>query len=523
MDVKEKILAAIDIGTNSFHLVVAKVNEKGSIKILTREKEVVRLGKSSTDMKHLSEDAMIRGLETLKRFKLICDSFDAEIRAVATSATREAVNKDEFINRVFESTGIIIEVVSGFEEARLIYLGILQALSVFNEKILLLDIGGGSTEFLIGEKGNVIYANSIKIGAVRLTEKYFSDGKFKKSNIDDARVFVKSIINPVVREIKNFDFNKIIGTSGTITNIGMIINAEENSNIDTQFNYNNFSYSKETLHKTVKRIFKCEKISDIKEIKGLDPDRIDIITSGAIIIEQIFSELNLESITISNFSLREGILFDTINKEHNTLLKEDLSDIRYKSIINLAENCRYDKSHSEQVLKLSLKIFEQIADEFVLTEKDEEYLEAAAILHDIGHSLSHAQHHRHSYYLIRNCELLGFNDEEIEIIANIARYHRKSHPKIKHENFNKLTNKNKEKVKKLSAILRIADGLDRGHNSVIKDIIIEKSDNEFQFIVSTENNLMPELEIWGANMRKDLFEEISEKKIIIKINNLFSS
>ncbi|MCX6163471.1 MAG: exopolyphosphatase, partial [Ignavibacteriae bacterium] len=187
MERTEKILASIDIGTNSFHLVVAKVDDKGQIKILTRDKEVVRLGKSSTDMKHLAEDAMQRGITTLKRFKLICDSFNAEIRAVATSATREAINKDEFINRVFESTGIKIEVVSGFEEARLIYLGVLQALSVFNEKILLLDIGGGSTEFLIGEKGDVIYANSIKIGAVRLTEKYFPDGKFKKDNIDEAR------------------------------------------------------------------------------------------------------------------------------------------------------------------------------------------------------------------------------------------------------------------------------------------------------------------------------------------------
>jgi exopolyphosphatase/guanosine-5'-triphosphate,3'-diphosphate pyrophosphatase len=513
----EKILAAIDIGTNSFHLVVAKVNEKGIIKILTRDKEVVRLGKSSSDMKYLSENAMKRGISTLKRFKLICESFNADIRAVATSATREAINKDDFINSVYSATGIKIEVVSGFEEARLIYLGILQALSVFNEKILLMDIGGGSTEFLIGEKGNVVYANSIKIGAVRLTEKYFPDGKFKKNSIDEARMFVKSIINPIIREIKEreLDYTNVIGTSGTITNIGMIINAEGNNNFDELFNYNNFTFNKESLNKTVKRITKCENISDIKEINGLDQDRIDIITSGAIILEQIFSELNLEDITLSNFSLREGILFDTIDKEHNTLLKEDLGDIRYRSIISLAENCRFDKPHSEQVLKLSLRIFEQIAEEFGLTEKDEEYLEAAAILHDIGHNLSHSQHHRHSYYLIRNCELLGFNDEDIEIIANIARYHRKSHPKIKHENFNKLSQKNQERVKKLSAILRIADGLDRGHNTIVEDIEITRTNNTLNFTILTKDNINPELEIWGANMRKELFEEVFGKKVIV--------
>jgi exopolyphosphatase / guanosine-5'-triphosphate,3'-diphosphate pyrophosphatase len=515
---KEKILATIDIGTNSFHLVIARVDKKGIVKILTRDKEIVRLGKSSTDMKYISDEAMQRGVSTLKRFKLVCDSFKAEIRAVATSATREAINKDEFIDRVFEVTGIKIEVVSGFEEARLIYLGVLQALSVFKNKILLIDIGGGSTEFLIGEKGNVIYANSIKIGAVRLTEKYFSDGKFKKENIEAARIHVKSIINPLVREVRNFGQQFTIGTSGTITNLGMIINAEEIDNFDDQFNYNNFTYSKESLFKIVKKILKCEKISEIKEIKGLDPDRTDIITSGAIILEQIFSELSLEKITLSNFSLREGILFDTIDKEHNTLLNEDISDIRYRSIIKLAENCKYDKIHSEQVLKLSLKIFNCISNEFWLTEKDEEYLEAAAILHDIGHNLSHSQHHRHSYYLIRNCELLGFNDEEIEIIANIARYHRKSHPKIKHDNFNKLSLKNKDRVKKLSAILRIADGLDRSHNTIISDIDIKMESNTIYFNVKTINNSNPELEIWGANIRKDLFEEVFSKKVIIKIN-----
>jgi len=516
MNTPEKILAAIDIGTNSFHLVIAKIDEKGSIKIITREKEVVRLGKSSTDMKYISEDAMSRGIATLKRFKLISDSFKADIRAVATSATREALNKDEFISRVFDATRINIEVVSGFEEARLIYLGVLQALSVFNDKILLIDIGGGSTEFLLGEKGNVIYANSIKIGAVRLTEKYFSDGKFKKENIENARMFVKSIINSVVRDLKGQYYKNVIGSSGTATNIGMIINEEENDNADEQFNFNNFSYSRESFFKIVKKITKCEKLSEIKEIKGLDPDRQDIITAGAIILEQIFLELGIEELTISNYSLREGILFDTINKEHHTLLKEDLSDIRYKSIIKLAENSRYDKAHSEQVLKLALRIFNLVGKEFGLTEKDEEYLEAAAILHDIGHSLSHAQHHRHTYYLIRNCELLGLNDEDIEIIANIARYHRKSHPKIKHENFSRLSPHNKERVKKLAAILRIADGLDRGHNSVIKDIEIEKSDKAYQFIAKTENNINPELEIWGANLRKELFEEVAGKKVTIK-------
>jgi len=515
-----KILAAIDIGTNSFHIISAMVNEKGIIKILARDKEVVRLGKSSNDMKHLSEEAMQRGIATLKRFKLASDSFDAEIRAVATSAVREALNKDDFINRVYEMTGIKIEVVSGYEEARLIYLGVLQALDVYDKKILLIDIGGGSTEFLIGEKGQVKYANSIKVGAVRMTEKFFSEKKFSEEQVEEARLFVKSMINPAVRDIKTFDFNLAIGSSGTIINLGEMIYSEKSRNNAEQFNYNGFAFGPGELNSIVKRITRAGKVSNIVQIPGSDPERADIITAGSIILEQIFSELKLKEITLSNYALREGIILDTIDKEHNTLLREDLNDIRFKSIINLARNCNYDKDHSEQVVKFAMKIFDVVGKKFELTEKDKEYLEAASILHDTGHNISHSQHHRHSYYLIRNSDLLGFNDEEIEIIANLSRYHRKSHPKMKHENFNKLSAINKEKVRKLAGILRIADGLDRGHRAKADDIGISVEKSCLRITVHTKSGTDASLEIWGANMRKELFELSFGYKVEIEQSNL---
>ena len=512
----DKILAAIDIGTNSFHLVVAKVNEKGLINVVTREKEVVRLGKSSTDMKYISENAMLRGLATLKRFKLICDSFKAQIRAVATSATREALNKEEFIGRAFDTTGIEIEVVSGFEEARLIYLGVFQALPVYEKKILLIDVGGGSTEFLIGEKGRVIYANSIKIGAVRLNEKFFTDGIFKKEDIENARIFAKSMINPVIRELKEFKYELVVGTSGTITNLGSMIYADDNNSDISNFNFNNYSFSSDSLQKIVKKILKAENYSHLKNIDGLDSDRVDIITSGAIILEQIFIEQKIKEMTISNYSLREGIILDTINKETLVIPGENINDVRYKSLIQLAENCRYDKAHTRQVLKFAYKIFEAVSTKFDLISRDEEYLQAAALLHDIGHSISHSQHHRHSYYLIRNSELLGYNDEEIEIIANIARYHRKSHPKLKHDSFNKLNSKNKDKVRKLAGILRIADGLDRGHDNVIEDISVTIDNKKFLIKAKAKEYSDPSLEIWGANIRRELFEESFGYKVSIE-------
>lgn len=512
---KNKTLAAIDIGTNSFHLAIASVNDKGIIKVLTKDKEVVRLGKSSTDMKYISLDAMERAITVLKRFKITCDSFNAEIRAVATSATREALNKDEFINEAFRRTGISIEVISGYEEARLIYLGVLQALDVYNKKILLIDIGGGSTEFLTGEKGNVKFSNSIKLGAVRLTEKFFSDGKYTKENIGNARLHVRSIINPIVRSLKKENYDLVVGTSGTITDLGSIIYCKSATEDVSLFNFNNYKYSDAELNYAVKTILSFDNAAAIKKIEGLDSDRADIITAGAIILEQIFKEVNIKQITLSSYALREGILFDTIDKEHNTLQSEDMKNVRYRSVINLGRHCGFDEAHCRKILQLSLPIYNALRDKFGLTDQDLDLLEASIYLHDIGHSISHSQHHRHSYYLIKNSELLGFNNEEIEIIANIARYHRKSHPKTKHIEFNKLSPANKSKVKMLSGILRIADGLDRGHSSAIDSINVTVQDKNFHVKVTPREGKDPALELWGANMRKELFEEAFGYNILI--------
>jgi len=512
------ILAAIDIGTNSFHLIVVKTDSKGPFRILTREKEVVRLGKSSKDMKYISPDASYRAVNALKRFKLICDNFKADVRAVATSAVREALNGKDFISEIFHKTGIKIEVVSGYEEARLIYLGVLQALPVFKKKILLIDIGGGSTEMLIGEKGEVIYANSTKIGAVRLTERFFPDKKFTHDAVEEAKLYAKSALYPVIRRVKEHSYESVVGTSGTITALGSMVYSLNKPDSEDESYLNNFVFNRESLNIVVKKITRCQNIRQIEELKGIDSQRTDIITAGTIILEQIFNELEINKIAISNYALREGIILDTIDKNSGHKNLGAITDIRYKSVINLASQCSSDMKHAQQTLKIAVKIFDFISNhypDYELSNTDKEYLEAASLLHDIGHSISHSQHHRHSYYLICNSDLLGYNNEELDIIANIARYHRKSHPKLKHENFAKLSTINKDKVRKLAGILRVADGLDRGHSSTVSDINFEKNGNEINMFLKPENSSDLTLEIWGANMRKELFEESFNLKINI--------
>jgi len=509
------ILAAIDIGTNSFHLVIAKIDDKKRFTVLTRSKEVVRLGTSSNDMKYISPESMDRGVETLKRFKMICDSYEAEIIAIATSATREALNRDIFLSRVYKETGIEINIVSGYEEARLIYLGLMQSLDIYNKKILLIDIGGGSTEFLVGEKGEVKSASSVKVGAVRLTNKFSLNEKIDKDDLKNSKQFVKGAINQVIRLIENEEYELVVGSSGTIINIGSIISAEDLPTEDYEINMNGFIIKRKALQNAITKIYKAETVSERLNIPGLDPKRADIITAGAVILEQIFSELTLEKMTLSSYALREGIIMNYIQQKSGEYDFGHLKNVRYNSVVHLGELTNYDKNHAFHVMKLSDKIFDFLKLKFELSDDDREYLEAASLLHDIGYYISHTDHHKHSYYLIRHSEMLGFNDKEIEIVANVARYHRKSHPKLKHENFNKLDSQSQELVKKLSGILRIADALDRSHRSIVNDLDISIYDKILE-IKLKECSEEPSLEIWGANVRKTLFEESFGYEVRIK-------
>jgi exopolyphosphatase/guanosine-5'-triphosphate,3'-diphosphate pyrophosphatase len=510
-----KRIAAIDIGTNSFHLIITEVDpDTGKFKILGREREVVRLGSGSTDMKYLSEEAMSRGIETLKRFKGLADSADAPLRAIATSAVREAKNQHDFIHRSKEEAGIKIEVASGFEEARYIYLGILQALPVYNKKILLLDVGGGSTEFLIGLQGEVLYDNSLKIGAIRLTQRFFDTDKTETRQVKDCRKFIRGTMNPVTRQISDFSFESVVGSSGTIMNIASMISLRRNPSEVTRLN--NFSFTYDELEEVVETIIEAKTAKQRLKIPGLDPSRADIITAGVLIVEQIFKELGIKELTVSDYALREGIIFDTLEMHYKINDPNRLDNIRHKSVLHLAENFKYEKGHSEHVTKIALSIYDQIKNLHSLGEDEREYLHAAAMLHEIGCFVSHAQHHRHSYYLIRNSGLLGFTENEKEIIANVARYHRKSHPKQKHPDFAKLSIEDQMAVKKLASILRIADGLDRTHSSAVSDVECKFNDGELAIQLKKSNpgtGSSLELEIWGAESKKGLFEETYGVKV----------
>jgi exopolyphosphatase / guanosine-5'-triphosphate,3'-diphosphate pyrophosphatase len=507
MTIASRKLAAIDIGTNSFHLVVADVKNDGKFKVLGREKEVVRLGEGFSDMKHLGEPAMLRAIDVLKRFSQIIAHHGAAARAVATSAVREALNRDEFVARVRSEIGFEVEVVSGFEEARLIYLGVLQALPVYQRKILLLDIGGGSTEFLVGKCGQVSYVNSLKLGAVRLTHRFFEGGAVKQKKIDECRTFLQGELIPIRRALRDAGVEQVAGSSGTIHNAAAMVAAmqgREQPSAD-----GGVEFTKKDLDRAIRRLLEARSLEERRQIPGMDPARADIAVAGMLILEQIFEQLELDRLVTSRYALREGIILDTIRKiAGEDRVTDRLKDIRKSSVFQLAESCRYEARHATNVTRMALAMFDELRPLHKLGHTERELLEAAAILHDIGYHISHAQHHIHSWYIVRNAELLGYTEKEKDMIANMTRYHRKSHPKEKHENLLHLNGSDIETIKKLAAILRIADGLDRRHQGMFRKISCEKQGRNMLIRLVTARTSDCSLEIWGAERRKELFQEV---------------
>lgn len=503
---QERNLAAIDLGTNSFHLIIVKVKEDGSFESLGKEKESVRLGSGAGQTDVITPDAMQRGLDCLHRFKKLASVQNAQIRAVATSAIREAKNKNEFIHKVESELGIHIEVISGYEEARLIYFGILQGLQVYNKKIMAIDIGGGSTEISIGYQGNLQYAQSLKMGAVRLTDKFFNGDPIENSDVLQCKMYVQSMLTPLRKPIENMEAELVVGSSGTIQAIAQMIIAMKKE--ETPRILSNYTFTSQDLKRIREIITNANTLKKRTKIPGMDNKRADIIVAGSIILEGIFKKFSLKSLTISDYALREGIILDTIKKwEDRESPEKSLNNIRYKSVQNLFNSFPFEKQHVEHVTKLSVKIFDDLLKFHRCPVYSKEYLIAAAMLHEIGAGISHTSHHKHSAYIIRNSEVLtGYNYDEIEIIALIARYHRKSVPKSKHFEFGKLPPENQMLVKKLAGILKIADGLDRSRQSIVQSINAELVNEKMHFRLKTRPNMDPSVEIWSASQKKDLFE-----------------
>jgi exopolyphosphatase/guanosine-5'-triphosphate,3'-diphosphate pyrophosphatase len=504
-------LAALDIGTNSFHLVVARLLEHG-FEVVTREKETVRLGHGGGDMKQLSTDAIDRGISSLRRMQRIAAAHNAAIRAVATSAVREARNADVFLERARREAKIDVEVISGLEESRLIHLGVLQAVPAFDRRLILVDIGGGSTEVLIGERGETLTARSFKLGAVRLTDRFFPNGNVSPQAVKECRSYIRSILTTFEREVEELGFDIAIASSGTAETLARMIHAMRD---DTPLHtFNRFEFTIDELQTITDALAKKRTLEDRRGFPGLDPNRADIIVAGALVLEGVADTYGIKSVVFSEAALREGVLLDTIARMQGGALHH-LRDVSRRSIRALAERCDDDAAHSAHVAALALQLFDTTVDLHHLPLDAREYLEAGALLANVGLVISHSKHHLHSYYVIRNSELTGLTDTEIEIIAQIARYHRKSAPKSSHLEFSRLSADDQRLVRTLAGILRVAIGLDRSHDARVRNVMAHMRRD--QLVIEAEGKRGKEisLELYTANERAELLEEVFGHRVAI--------
>ena len=513
---KNQMIAAIDIGTNSLHMVVVEIDATlPSFTIIAREKETVRLGDRNLMTGELKPEVMSKAIACLGRFKTLANSLGASsIVAVATSAVRESPNGNDFLHQVETQVGLTVDLISGSEEARRIYLGVLSGMEFNNKSHIIIDIGGGSTELILGDSEEPRSLTSTKVGAVRLTGELVKSDPISESEFKYLQAYARGMLERAVEEIqgklKIGDSPQLIGTSGTIETIATIHAREKLGLVPSTLN--GYQFSLQDLRTWVNRLRKMTNV-ERGAIAGMPEKRSEVILSGAVILQEAMTLLGVESLTVCERSLREGVIVDwmlTHGFIDNRLRFQ--SSIRERSILKTAKKYQTNLEHSERVAEFALSLFDQTQGQIHHWGADErQLLWAAAILHNCGHYISHSAHHKHSYYLIRNGELLGYNETEIEIIANIARYHRKSPPKKKHDSYRNLLHKeHRQMVNQLSAILRLAVALDRRQIGAISHIQCEYFLNfkEFKmFIFPSMINDECALEMWSLDYKKGIFEE----------------
>jgi exopolyphosphatase/guanosine-5'-triphosphate,3'-diphosphate pyrophosphatase len=506
-------LAAIDVGSNSVHMVIAQADPDGAITTLWRMKEMVGLGRMSFPSRRLSRDGMNRAINALKRFQQAAQQRQCEkIIAVATSAVREAENGGDFMMRVKRELGLYVRVISARDEARLIYLAVRHACNLKDTPHLIVDIGGGSVEFIVGDQRRTLMLESRKLGAARMSAKYVKSDPISKEDRGKLLKHYDELLTPLCRNIASHKPVRAIGTSGTLESIAALSgsvpssNGHETSAVIERHKFD--EVLKELLSSNTKQR---------ANMRGLDDQRRDQILAGALLVNELFDRLHLRRIHICSSALREGILLDYLARHiPQMLIRREVPDPRRRSVIDLARRCDWHKTHSEQVAKLCMELFDELRPLHGLGGIERELIEYAALLHDIGWHIGRTGHHKHSMYLISNGDLKNFSDEEIKIIANVARYHRKALPnKKKHESYASLSSWGRRVVDVGASLLRMSDGLDRSHASAVSKLHCKIREKKVKCTLNATTDA--ELEIWGARRKMELFDRVFKRKMTFEL------
>ena len=517
---KDISVASIDIGTNSTHLLIAEINsDLKSFSIKFTDKSTTRLGERDEEG-NLTEESIQRVLKTLKRFKEYCKSNGVnQIVTAATSAVREAPNGRDFLNRVQSDLDIQIELISGSEEARLIYLGVLSGMVLEDKSYVIIDIGGGSTELILADQKDAIALTSSRVGAVRLKNDFFLDSEpINRERSNFLRTFIQGSLEPSIEKIKRrLQRGKtvsMIATSGTAISLGNLILSDLGQPKQKMHGY---KFKKENLEIVLEKLIKMP-TSEIKKIPSLSERRSEIIIPGALILNTSMEMLNFDQLTISERALREGLVVDWMLRQG--IIKNEFniqSNIRKTTIVHQARKFGVDKERSEKVTNIAFQIYDQTKNIFHgdTDSKAKDLLWAACNLYDCGKYVNISSYHKHSWYLIKNCELLGYSQSETNSIASIVRYHRKTLPKKRHESWQSLISKeDKTLVLEMSLILRLAASLDQRPENVLSSIKIKLLNNIIAIeLIPLKSNQDLLLEKWSLELCSKVVKELKNLEL----------
>jgi exopolyphosphatase/guanosine-5'-triphosphate,3'-diphosphate pyrophosphatase len=501
-------LAAIDIGTNSMRLIVAEPLRGGNYRILDEEKESTRLGVSLSKTGRLDPLAIEKSLAALRRMKQIAEGFQVtQTRTIATCAVREASNGEEFCRRAHDELGIDIEVISAEQEALLAFFSVQRAFDLTDKHAAVADIGGGSTEIVLAY-GNLVEAiYTTQLGAVRLSE-MFGNGPGMAG--DDFLKMVDYIDRHLRKHTKNPIFipHMLFGSGGTFTSLASMVMAGKHQGNQPARGY---QVTRAEVRHLLERIRKLP-LRDRSAIAGLSSDRVDIIVAGLAIVDRVMDRLQVNLLQVHNRGVRDGLLLTMIDQTLGATSGAGQPD-RAAAIERLSTSAGGEIEHGRHVARMAGLIFSQLIDVFELDPADQALLETAARLQDVGYLIDYEEHHKHSYQLILNSRLAGFSASELELIANVARYHRGANPKRKHGNFRLLSSRDQERVRQLAAILRVAGGLDRSHTQQVRGLTVTNKGGTTE--IRAKSTHYPDLDIWGARRRAELFEKEFDTRLKI--------
>lgn len=510
-------IAAIDVGSNSIKLVVVDAAASDSFAVLAREKDSVRLGHDTLLQGRLSPGAISRAVECIKRFRAIAETRGAErIFTVATASVREARNSAQFIKEVQRRAGVSVEILSAIEEGRLIGLAAAQGCGRPGGSLLNTDIGGGSTEISLMRDGSPAHLLSVKLGAIGLSEEFIANDPPKNKEMRALRQEVQAALERPARELKGERWQQTTGTSGTILAIGNALRLRALS----QGREPEGAQPAGDEIKLSKLIAFNSRMSEMnfagrRAVAGITNQRAEIIVAGGQILEGVMQALRIESLRTCGWALREGVLIDRLREieaESRPPLP-DFSDYRLRGVHAVGRRFGYEEAHAHQVARLAERIFDYLmrSDLAILNRHHRTLLSAAALLHDAGYHIAHDSHHKHSLYLIKNSELTGFSQAERDVIANVARYHRGPEPKERHEDYGVLDERDRETVSSLAAILRIADALDRRHDSRVAELRCVRNGRMVQIELQSSANC--DREIFAAEQKRGLFEQVFDCRL----------